>query len=72
MSKKLRNIIKEMRKNRNPRTVDNWKGAAEKSQDKKMASREFLEIYDKLWKKGPTVKYQNPDGWVEPKPRSEK
>jgi hypothetical protein len=28
---------------------------------KRLSSQEFLSIYDSVWKKGPTVQYQNPD-----------
>ncbi len=28
---------------------------------KRLSSQEFLNIYDSVWKKGPTVQYQNPD-----------
>lgn len=72
LSKKLLKLVKEMRKTENPQTEDGGRGAAEKSRRKRMKSKEFLEIYDKLWKEGPRVKYQNPDRWVEPKPGSEK
>jgi hypothetical protein len=28
-----------------------------------LSSEEFLKSVDKMWKAGPTVKYQNPDSW---------
>jgi len=28
-----------------------------------LSSEEFLKNVDKMWKTGPTVKYQNPDSW---------
>jgi len=71
LSKKLRKVVKGMRKTRNSQK-DRGKGAAEKSKRMRMSSQEFLEIYDKMWKQGPIVKYQNPDNWVEPELRPRK
>ncbi len=30
---------------------------------KHLSSEDFLKNVDKMWKAGPTVKYQNPDSW---------
>jgi hypothetical protein len=38
-------------------------------QRKRLSSEEFLRVYDALWQKGPSGKYQTPDGWNNPKNR---
>lgn len=60
-----------MRKKRNSKKY-RGKGAVEKSKQMRMNSQEFLEIYEEMWKKGPIVRYQNPDIWVELDPRLRK
>jgi hypothetical protein len=30
---------------------------------KKLSSKEFLNVYDSIWKEGPKTTYQNPDAW---------
>jgi hypothetical protein len=52
-----------LQKGRNPKTTNRGKTAAREKKQKKMKSKEFLEIYDKLWKEGPGTKYQNPERW---------
>ena len=32
---------------------------------KKLTSDEFKLIYDSIWQKGPQVKYQNPERWID-------
>jgi hypothetical protein len=29
--------------------------------EEKLSSKEFFEIYDSLWREGPTIRYVNPD-----------
>ncbi len=31
---------------------------------KTTSSEEFIKGYEQIWKKGPTVKYTNPDAWT--------
>ncbi len=31
---------------------------------KRTTSKEFIKGYDEIWQKGPTIKYNNPDGWA--------
>ena len=31
--------------------------------EERLSSKEFLKLYDDLWKEGPLVKYQSPDAW---------
>jgi hypothetical protein len=42
-----------LQKGRNPKTTNRGKTAAREKKQKKMKSKEFLEIYDKLWKEAP-------------------
>jgi hypothetical protein len=30
---------------------------------KRLTSEEFFKVHDTLWKKGPEVKYKDPDNW---------
>ena len=30
---------------------------------KRLSSEEFLKVYDKLWRDGPSVNYRTPDDW---------
>jgi len=32
---------------------------------KHLSSDNFLERFDAIWQKGPAVRYQNPDAWIE-------
>jgi hypothetical protein len=31
--------------------------------EERLSSKEFIKLYDDLWKEGPLVKYQSPDAW---------
>jgi hypothetical protein len=33
-------------------------------EQKRLSSKDFLAVYDSLWKQGPVVQYQNPDTYV--------
>jgi len=37
-----------------------------KPSKRNLSSKEFIEQYDRIWQKGPHVKYQNPDAWNRP------
>jgi len=56
-------ILKALKKSRkvgkeDERTVQ----AVEKLKSRKrLSSEEFIRVYDALWKKGPELKYRNPD-----------
>ena len=28
------------------------------------SNQDFLETYNLIWKPGPNIRYQNPDGWI--------
>jgi len=32
---------------------------------KRLSSEKFLECFNVIWKRGPMVRYQNPDAWIE-------
>jgi hypothetical protein len=32
---------------------------------KRLSSDNFLKCFDAIWKRGPIVRYQNPDAWIE-------
>ena len=32
---------------------------------KRLSSEKFLECFNAIWRGGPTVRYQNPDAWIE-------
>jgi hypothetical protein len=62
---KSKSEIKNAKKTRLLQNSNRWKNVVKKSSHKRMSSQEFLEIYKNLWKEGPKVKYQNPEGWIE-------
>jgi hypothetical protein len=31
----------------------------------KLTGDEFWQIYDAIWQKGPQIRYQNPDKWID-------
>lgn len=45
--------------NNDNETID--KAAIKIQKQKRLSSKEFLSVYNSLWKEGPAVKYQNPD-----------
>jgi len=60
-SKKLVRIL------RKKQTKEKQKRLSNKLQkQEKLSSDEFWLIYDSIWQKGPQVKYQNPDKWIDP------
>jgi hypothetical protein len=32
---------------------------------KRLSSEKFLECFNVIWQRGPIVRYQNPDAWIE-------
>jgi hypothetical protein len=34
-------------------------------EQKKLGGDEFWRVYDSIWQKGPEVKYQNPQKWID-------
>jgi uncharacterized coiled-coil DUF342 family protein len=59
-SKKLARILrKNQLKEKRKRLADKLKN------QEKLTSDEFSLIYDSIWQKGPKVKYQNPDKWID-------
>ena len=57
------NAIK-IKGNQNPADRDLTKAFSKIEKQKRLSSQEFLNVYDSLWKAGPSVVYQSPDGRV--------
>jgi hypothetical protein len=51
--------VKKSTDNNDNETID--KAANKIQKQKRLSSKEFLSVYNSLWKEGPAVKYQNPD-----------
>jgi hypothetical protein len=50
--------------NRNPADQEITSAFSKNEKQKRLSSQEFLDVYNSLWKPGPSVVYQSPDGRV--------
>jgi Ca2+-binding EF-hand superfamily protein len=50
--------------NQNPTDQEITSAFTKIEKQKRLSSQEFLDVYKSLWKPGPTVVYQSPDGRV--------
>lgn len=59
---KLLNALKRS-KNSEKDEEETLQAIAKIERQKRLSSKEFLKVYDTLWKEGPSVKFQSPDAW---------
>jgi hypothetical protein len=57
-------LIKCIKKSQKKKQNETMLKAMEKmGKHKKLKSKEFLEVYQLLWREGPKIKYGNPEKW---------